>query len=46
MFHARRTDGYERLLLDIIRGNLSLFVRRDEQIAANGLSQFWKHGKN
>ncbi|TXJ02743.1 MAG: glucose-6-phosphate dehydrogenase [Neisseriales bacterium] len=34
MFHARRTDGYERLLLDIIRGNLSLFVRRDEQIAA------------
>ena len=34
MFHARRTDGYERLLLDIIRGNLSLSVRRDEQIAA------------
>lgn len=34
MFHARRTDGYERLLLDIMRGNLSLFVRRDEQIAA------------
>ena len=34
MFHARRTDGYERLLLDVIRGNLSLFVRRDEQIAA------------
>ena len=34
MFHARRTDGYERLLLDITRGNLSLFVRRDEQIAA------------
>jgi glucose-6-phosphate 1-dehydrogenase len=34
MFHSRRTDGYERLLLDVIRGNLSLFVRRDEQIAA------------
>lgn len=34
MFTTRRTDGYERLLLDIIRGNLSLFVRRDEQIAA------------
>lgn len=34
MFTSRRTDGYERLLLDVIRGNLSLFVRRDEQIAA------------
>lgn len=34
MFKTNRTDGYERLLLDIIRGNLSLFVRRDEQIAA------------
>lgn len=34
MFHAQRTDGYERLLVDVIRGNLSLFVRRDEQIAA------------
>lgn len=34
MFTSRRTDGYERLLLDIIRGNLSLFVSRDEQNAA------------
>lgn len=34
MFQARRTDGYERLLLDVIRGKLTLFVRRDEQIAA------------
>lgn len=34
MFHSRRTDGYERLLLDVIRGKLTLFVRRDEQIAA------------
>ena len=34
MFTNRRTDGYERLLLDVIRGNLSLFVRRDEQLAA------------
>ncbi|MDD3266986.1 MAG: glucose-6-phosphate dehydrogenase [Burkholderiales bacterium] len=32
--NSRRTDGYERLLLDVIRGNLSLFVRRDEQLAA------------
>jgi glucose-6-phosphate 1-dehydrogenase len=28
------SNGYERLLLDIIRGNLTLFVRRDEQEAA------------
>lgn len=33
-FNIRRAEGYERLLLDIIRGNLSLFVRRDEQMAA------------
>lgn len=34
MFNVRRTDGYERLLLDVIRGKLTLFVRRDEQVAA------------
>ncbi len=27
-------EGYERLLLDVIRGQLTLFVRRDEQKAA------------
>jgi len=27
-------EGYERLLLDVIRGKLTLFVRRDEQQAA------------
>ena len=32
--NSRRTEGYERLLLDAIRGNLTLFVRRDEQEAA------------
>ena len=30
-FSERRMDGYERLLLDALTGNLSLFVRRDEQ---------------
>lgn len=30
-FPDRRMDGYERLLLDALRGDLSLFVRRDEQ---------------
>ncbi|AMP10725.1 glucose-6-phosphate dehydrogenase [Collimonas arenae] len=33
-FKQRRAEAYERLLLDAIRGNLSLFVRRDEQEAA------------
>jgi glucose-6-phosphate 1-dehydrogenase len=31
---SRRTEGYERLLLDVIRGKLTLFVRHDEQEAA------------
>ncbi len=30
-FSERRMDGYERLLLDAIHGQLGLFVRRDEQ---------------
>ena len=30
----RRMDAYERLLGDILKGNLTLFVRRDEQEAA------------
>jgi len=33
-FRARRLEAYERLLLDAIRGRLTLFVRRDEQEAA------------
>jgi glucose-6-phosphate 1-dehydrogenase len=32
--HTRRLDAYERLLMDVMRGNLTLFVRRDEQEAA------------
>ncbi|MYN13420.1 glucose-6-phosphate dehydrogenase [Pusillimonas sp. TS35] len=34
MFQARRTDAYERLLLDVIHGRLALFMRRDEQAQA------------
>ncbi len=34
MFKARRADAYERLLLEVIRGQLSLFMRRDEQAQA------------
>jgi len=33
-FRQPRAEAYERLLLDAIRGNLALFVRRDEQEAA------------
>ncbi|MEO6959220.1 MAG: glucose-6-phosphate dehydrogenase, partial [Burkholderiaceae bacterium] len=34
-FKARWADAYERLLLDVIRGRLALFMRRDE------LAQAW-----
>lgn len=33
-FRGRRLEAYERLLMDAMRGNLTLFVRRDEQEAA------------
>jgi glucose-6-phosphate 1-dehydrogenase len=33
-FRERRLEAYERLLMDALRGNLTLFVRRDEQEAA------------
>jgi glucose-6-phosphate 1-dehydrogenase len=33
-FQARNPDSYERLLLDVIRGNQTLFMRRDEVEAA------------
>lgn len=36
MFKARRPDAYERLLTDVIRGRLTLFMRRDE------LDEAWK----
>lgn len=31
---ARQSDAYERLLLDVIRGRLALFMRRDELVEA------------
>jgi len=34
MFKVRRADAYERLLLDVIRGRLALFMRGDEQAEA------------
>jgi len=33
-FGARYPDAYERLLMDVVRGNLALFMRRDEVHAA------------
>jgi glucose-6-phosphate 1-dehydrogenase len=33
-FDARNADAYERLLLDVIRNNQTLFMRRDEVEAA------------
>lgn len=35
-FTLRYPDAYERLLMDVVRGNLSLFMRRDEVEAAWG----------
>ena len=44
-FTVRYPDAYERLLMDVVRGNLSLFMRRDEVEAAwkwvDGLIEAW-----
>ena len=43
--NARRRIAYERLLLDVIHGNSTLFVRRDEVEQAwtwvDGIAQAW-----
>ncbi len=45
-FTVRYPDAYERLLLDVVRGNLSLFMRRDEVEAAwrwvDGIINAWE----
>src|SRR5690606_3147375 len=33
-FQIRQPDAYERLLLDVVRGNQTLFMRRDEVATA------------
>ena len=47
-FTLRYPDAYERLLMDVVRGNLSLFMRRDEVEAAwgwvDGLINAWADG--
>ncbi|MEL7042740.1 MAG: glucose-6-phosphate dehydrogenase [Pseudomonadota bacterium] len=44
-FLVRYPDAYERLLMDVVRGNLSLFMRREEVEAAwkwvDGLIDAW-----
>ncbi|MEO0548325.1 MAG: glucose-6-phosphate dehydrogenase [Pseudomonadota bacterium] len=45
-FLVRYPDAYERLLMDVVRGNLSLFIRREEVEAAwdwvDGLLAAWE----
>ena len=45
-FTVRYPDAYERLLMDVVRGNLSLFMRKDEVEAAwtwvDGLIDAWE----
>lgn len=45
-FTVRYPDAYERLLMDVVRGQLSLFMRRDEVEAAwrwcDGILDAWK----
>ena len=45
-FTVRYPDAYERLLMDVVRGNLALFMRRDEVEAAwawvDGLIAAWE----
>ncbi len=48
-FQVRYPDAYERLLMDVVRGNLALFMRRDEVEEAwewvDGLLDAWSEAK-
>ena len=45
-FSVRNPDAYERLLMDVVRGNQTLFMRRDEVAAAwhwiDPILDYWK----
>ena len=47
VFQKRKMIAYERLLLDVIRGNPTLFMRRDEVAAAwawiDPIREAWEH---
>ncbi len=49
-FKVRNPDAYERLLMDVIRGNQTLFMRRDEVDAAwawvDPILQAWSNSKD
>ncbi|MBL8788925.1 MAG: glucose-6-phosphate dehydrogenase [Rhizobiales bacterium] len=46
VFNVRNPDAYERLLMDVVRGNQTLFMRRDEVDAAwawvDPILDYWK----
>jgi glucose-6-phosphate 1-dehydrogenase len=48
-FGARSPDAYERLILDVIRGNQTLFMRRDEVEAAwkwiDPIAEAWEQSR-
>jgi glucose-6-phosphate 1-dehydrogenase len=48
-FNVRNPDAYERLILDVIRGNQTLFMRRDEVEAAwawiDPITDAWEHSQ-
>ncbi len=48
-FKARNPDAYERLILDVVRGNQTLFMRRDEVQAAwewvDPILEAWRNSK-
>ena len=48
-FKARSPDAYERLILDVIRGNQTLFMRRDEVEAAwawiDPIAEAWERSR-
>ena len=49
-FGARSPDAYERLILDVIRGNQTLFMRRDEVEAAwawiDPIAEAWEKSRD
>jgi len=48
-FKVRSPDAYERLIMDVIRGNQTLFMRRDEVEAAwkwiDPIQESWDHSR-
>ncbi len=49
-FGVRNVDAYERLIMDVVRGNQSLFMRRDEVEAAwswiDPILESWRESKD